>query len=249
MMATDEASASVPPSSPPPLGPLTPEQQRLVEEARWLLPHVVREVAGRLKRLPLRIDMDAVAAEGLTLAARSYDPKLGVPFDRYAKHRARGAIFDAARRELRDLQRIQCAVREAGTDVLTYEKPRGDAFQDGDAEVQGHLDAYCATHLAAMFASQAGEMARAVGEQRFVLAEEQRRAREALERALVGLDDREQTLVRLHYFQGRDMRQVAKELRVSYPSVHRYRNKVLERLGIRLRAAGVTEAPAGGLEP
>ncbi|MEJ7732988.1 MAG: sigma-70 family RNA polymerase sigma factor [Polyangiaceae bacterium] len=247
MMAADDASATAPPSPPVLSAPLSAEQQRMVEQTRWLVPHIARDAARRLKQLALRIDVSALADEGLTLAARSYDPTLGVPFERYARYRATGTIFDAARREARDLQRIQCAVREAGTDVLTYEKPRGDAFHDGDADVQGHLDSYCATHLAAMFASQAGEMARAVGEERFVLAEDELHAREALDRALVGLDEREQTLVRLHYFQGQDMRQVAKALRVSYPSVHRYRNKVLERLGIRLRAAGVTQAPPGSL--
>lgn len=64
------------------------------------LPVVGYEVNAILHRLPAFVTRDDLAAAGnlgLVQAARTYDPEVGVPFDRWAKVRIRGAILDELR--------------------------------------------------------------------------------------------------------------------------------------------------------
>lgn len=64
------------------------------------LPVVGYEVSAILHRLPAHIareDLTAAGNLGLVQAARTYDPEVGVPFDRWAKVRIRGAILDELR--------------------------------------------------------------------------------------------------------------------------------------------------------
>lgn len=79
------------PSSPTAGGLLSPaDQNRLIR----------REVAAFLRGVPIDEapieDLEAAARLGLEEAAASYDPRLGVPFGAFARHRVRGAIRDTA---------------------------------------------------------------------------------------------------------------------------------------------------------
>src|SRR3954451_24409946 len=59
-----------------------------------LVGHIVRET---MARVPSHVDRDDLTSAGLTAlvqAARSYDAERGVPFNRYAGTRIRGAILD-----------------------------------------------------------------------------------------------------------------------------------------------------------
>lgn len=82
------------------------------------------ETNALLKRIPSHVDADdlrAAGLEALTACAHSFDPTLGVPFDRYAARRIRGALLD----ELRKLgwlpRRHRAAIRDrdAARDRLT----------------------------------------------------------------------------------------------------------------------------------
>lgn len=79
-----------------PLGS-SPEATALVEEHLPLVNHVVFQVAVHFPRHVDRDDLINAGAIGLVEAARRYDESRGVPFNRFAAQRIRGAIIDAVR--------------------------------------------------------------------------------------------------------------------------------------------------------
>lgn len=75
----------------------TPESARLIEEHLPLVRHIVFQVAVHFPRHVDRDELARAGALGLVEAARRYDESRGVPFDRFAAQRIRGAILDAVR--------------------------------------------------------------------------------------------------------------------------------------------------------
>ena len=80
--------------------------------------HVVFQVAVHFPRHVDREELATAGALGLVEAARRYDESRGVPFDRFAAQRIRGAILDAVRaadwapRSVRNLARKLEAVEQ-----------------------------------------------------------------------------------------------------------------------------------------
>ena len=72
-------------------------RKRLIEEHLPLVRHVVFQVAVHFPRHVDRDELATAGALGLVEAARRYDESRGVPFDRFAAQRIRGAILDAVR--------------------------------------------------------------------------------------------------------------------------------------------------------
>jgi RNA polymerase sigma factor for flagellar operon FliA len=78
-----------------------------------LVGHIVRET---MARVPSHVDRDDLSSAGLTAlvqAAHSYDPDRGVPFNRYASTRIRGAILD----ELRSIDWASRSVRRRAREL------------------------------------------------------------------------------------------------------------------------------------
>lgn len=75
----------------------TQDLSRLIEEHLPLVKHIVFQVAVHFPRHVDRDDLARAGALGLVEAARRYDDARGVPFDRFAAQRIRGAILDAVR--------------------------------------------------------------------------------------------------------------------------------------------------------
>ena len=73
------------------------EATRLIEQHLPLVKHIVFQVAVHFPRHVDRDDLARAGALGLVEAARRYDDSRGVPFDRFAAQRIRGAILDAVR--------------------------------------------------------------------------------------------------------------------------------------------------------
>jgi len=74
-----------------------PELSRLIEQHLPLVKHIVFQVAVHFPRHVERDELARAGALGLVEAARRYDAARGVPFDRFAAQRIRGAILDAVR--------------------------------------------------------------------------------------------------------------------------------------------------------
>src|SRR6476659_108857 len=71
--------------------------QKLIEQHLPLVRHVVFQVAVSFPRHVDREELATAGALGLVEAAGRFDESRGVPFDRFAAQRIRGAILDAVR--------------------------------------------------------------------------------------------------------------------------------------------------------
>lgn len=69
----------------------------LVRNHLILVQYAVNQTASRIPRHVSRDDLVSAGMAGLAQAARSYDATQGVPFDRFASRRIRGAILDELR--------------------------------------------------------------------------------------------------------------------------------------------------------
>ncbi len=72
-------------------------ENTLVRDHLDLVGQVVARVSARYPRHVDRQELWNAGALGLVEAARRYDPAAGIPFDRYASIRVRGAIIDSTR--------------------------------------------------------------------------------------------------------------------------------------------------------
>ncbi len=90
----------------------------LIERNLPLVKHIVFQVAVHFPRHVERDELARAGALGLVEAARRYDASRGVPFERFAAQRIRGAILDAVRaadwapRSVRNLARKLEAVEQ-----------------------------------------------------------------------------------------------------------------------------------------
>ena len=75
----------------------TKEMTAMIEANLPLVKHIVLQVAVHFPRHVEREELARAGALGLVEAARRYDESRGVPFDRFAAQRIRGAILDAVR--------------------------------------------------------------------------------------------------------------------------------------------------------
>jgi RNA polymerase sigma factor for flagellar operon FliA len=73
------------------------ERHALVEKNLPLVGYITSEVIGRLPSHVSRDDLTSAGLMALFQASRAYDPTTGVPFNRYANTRIRGAILDDLR--------------------------------------------------------------------------------------------------------------------------------------------------------
>ncbi|HVT21291.1 MAG TPA: sigma-70 family RNA polymerase sigma factor [Mycobacteriales bacterium] len=76
---------------------LSPAAAKLVEEHLSLIPALTAGMAAHYPRHADREELAQAAALGLVEAALRYDPTRGVPFERWAAARVRGAVVDAIR--------------------------------------------------------------------------------------------------------------------------------------------------------
>jgi len=76
---------------------MEPELAELIESNLPLVKHIVFQVAVHFPRHVDRDELARAGALGLVEAARRYDAGRGVPFERFAAQRIRGAILDAVR--------------------------------------------------------------------------------------------------------------------------------------------------------
>jgi RNA polymerase sigma factor FliA len=78
-----------------------------------LVGHIVRETMGRVPSHVSRDDLTSAGLTALVQAAQAFDEERGVPFERYAATRIRGAILD----ELRSVDWASRSVRRRARDL------------------------------------------------------------------------------------------------------------------------------------
>ena len=88
-------------------------QTELIRGHMPLVGHLVRETLGRVPSHVNRDDLTSAGLTALVQAAQGYDASRGVPFDRYAATRIRGALLD----ELRSVDWASRSVRRRARDL------------------------------------------------------------------------------------------------------------------------------------
>ncbi len=113
-------------------------QKQLIEQHLPLVRHVVFQVAVNFPRHVDRDELATAGALGLVEAARRYDESRGVPFDRFAAQRIRGAILDAVRaadwapRSVRNMARkLEAAEQRLATNLGRVATPAETAEELG----------------------------------------------------------------------------------------------------------------------
>jgi RNA polymerase sigma factor for flagellar operon FliA len=225
------------------LSRLTEEQKALVASASDQVELIARRMAPRLRAYFELHELVALGHLGLIEAAQSYDATLGVPFSGYATFRVRGAMLDAAKKEAGQAKVLLLAARSAGCEYASMIPAAGNVLTEGEDESRARLRAMSDGIVASMFAALAGAHPHASADEAFASREQREQAITALDSATRMLPERERRLVDLHYRDSLDLKDVARELRVSYSTCRRYHQAVLERLGKQLRAVGITASP------
>ena len=95
-------------------------EDALVRAHLPLVQYLVAEVSQRIPAHVSRDDLESAAMAGLAQAARSFDAERGVPFDRFASRRIRGALLDELRSRdwaTRSMRSSARAVHKAGDEL------------------------------------------------------------------------------------------------------------------------------------
>ena len=100
------------------------EQEELIRTHMPLVGHLVRDMLSRIPNHIHRDDLTSAGLHALVTAARGWDPTRGIPFNRFATTRIRGAILDELRsldwatRSVRAKARTTDATRQSLTTTL-----------------------------------------------------------------------------------------------------------------------------------
>jgi len=243
--ATAPPPGSVAGAGAPPVGATGDRrevQRRLVEENLPLVHYAVAEVAHRVPRHVGRDTLVSAAMYGLAQAARAFDPSRGVPFDRYANRRIKGALLDELRGNDWAARTVRSRARELNdaTDRLAARGSTAPTAADvaremGIDEEAGHRlrdDVHRATILDLDgLLGDGGEewlVSRSDADPADVLVHRERAA--YLADAVAALPERLRTVVVGYFLEERPMQEIADELGVSESRISQLRAEALDLL-------------------
>ncbi len=219
------------------------ERARLVVRHLDLAHRAARSIYPRVKAHVELDELVALASSGLAEAAQRYEPDRGATFNTYAWYRVQGAVIDGLRK-LTALPRREWAKLVALRAASEYLEHRGDrdagAAQRGIAPASG-ADALTAikdamsairtiyiTSLDAMTDDgfdPAAEPTMSVDDKI-----DTTRLAHRLAKAFAALPDRERRLMRLHYWEGKNLLEAGAELGMSKSWASRTHAQAVERL-------------------
>ncbi|MFO0588742.1 MAG: sigma-70 family RNA polymerase sigma factor [Polyangiaceae bacterium] len=208
--------------------PLTAAQQKLVAASLQWARDVVRRLGIRYGAVLERKDIEQLAAEGLSRAARGYDRERGVPFTVYALKFVRGSVKRAGNFERR--------FHDSLFDAADAVREEGDLFEETDEDARDKLFAHAEVAAAEMFGGGLGRatglLARTGEDSMFqAITHQQVRA------ALTTLPDRPREVVERRIFEGQEVDTVADAMNISSATVRRDYQDGLRRLARRLGGA------------
>jgi RNA polymerase sigma factor for flagellar operon FliA len=228
--------------------PPGPQVEKLVQENLPLVGYVVRETMARVPGHVQRDDLASAGMYALVLAAQAYDAERGVPFNRYATTRIRGAIVD----ELRGLDWASRSVRRRSRQI---EELRGDLAVRLGRPASGAELAQALGLSADELAAHQKDVSRAsvtslnavqdAGADQFLPSGgptpqevlEQREKVAYLQDAVVHLPERLRAVVQGYFFEERPMAELAAELGVSESRISQMRAEALVLLRDALNSA------------
>lgn len=216
----------------------TPETEALILDHTALVGHIVRET---MTRVPSHVDRDDLTSAGLLAlvqAARAFDADRGVPFNRYAATRIRGAIVDELRsidwasRSVRRRSRELDATRSRLATLLgrpATQAEVADATGLSVSEVVGNDDDVARAQVLSLHASEDDS----IGETLVGNAPDPQRALEHRERltylteAVAELPERLRLVVEQYFLNERPMAEIAQTLGVTESRISQLRAEAL----------------------
>ncbi len=244
------------------------ELSRLIEANLPLVKHIVFQVAVHFPRHVDRDELARAGALGLVEAARRYDESRGVPFDRFAAQRIRGAILDAVRaadwapRSVRNLARkLEAVEQRLATELGRVPNPAEmadalDMTRDELSRLQDRMFRSVVLALEHEVSKDSDEdltLVDVLCDRSSVEPLEELEARElhTYLRDAVGLLPERQRLVIVGYFlEGRTSQELARFLGVTESRVSQLRSEALQMLkeGIEAQYTGqATARPEGSV--
>lgn len=209
---------------------------------RDLLP-LVRALARRVRRMVPGANHDDLIGDGsigLIRAVDAFDPALGVPLERYARRVILGAMLNGIRRLDPISERVRRTLRcaERARFALAHELGSLPSPQAMESRVPGleraRIEAHRGTPLSLDATLPLGERLEIDhgGDPQTIAAARAQRA--AVRRAIAALPERQRTIIFAHYFEGRPLRAIYRELRVSPQRVSQLHLLALRRLRAEL---------------
>jgi RNA polymerase sigma factor for flagellar operon FliA len=243
------------------------ELSRLIEAHLPLVKHIVFQVAVHFPRHVDRDELARAGALGLVEAARRYDESRGVPFDRFAAQRIRGAILDAVRaadwapRSVRTLaRRLESVEQRLATELgrVPSANEMASALGMTDAELARLQDRLFRSVVLALEheVNDAGEedltLVDVLRDRSVVEPLEELETRELhayLRDAVNLLPERHRLVVVGYFLEGRTSQELARFLGVTESRVSQLRSEALTMLkeGIEAQYAGPVAAPEGSI--
>jgi RNA polymerase sigma factor for flagellar operon FliA len=199
------------------------EQHRLIQEHLGYVRSIAAKVKQSLQAPQLDFDeLVAFGSKGLVEAAQRFDPTRGVAFTTYSYYRIRGAIFDGLR-QTGWLNRSQYArFSEAANSYLENHSERESsreqhATTSAEETVRTMTDTLQDLAVIFLTSFNANEQRELADRQTLDGSQslEGKETREAVQRALQGLPEKERLLVDYYYFQGLSLAESGKKLGLS----------------------------------
>lgn len=203
-----------------------------------LVGHIVRETMGRVPSHVSRDDLTSAGFTALVQAARAFDDARGVPFERYAATRIRGAVLDelrsvdwasrSVRRRARDLSETRSALANAlGRTPTNAEVARAAGISE--EEVVANDDDVARAQVLSLHAPATASIddllpTRAPSPEEAVEHEERLTY---LREAVAELPERLQKVVREYFFEERPMADIAADLEVTDSRISQMRAEAL----------------------
>jgi RNA polymerase sigma factor for flagellar operon FliA len=218
------------------------DEEQLIREHLFLVHRTVVQTAARIPSHVSRDDLLSAGMAGLAHAARHYDPQRGVPFDRYAATRIRGAVldelrgFDWASRPVRTKARNLASLTESLTSALGRRPTEQELAEAAGLTLEALQRLSGDVHRSVVLNYEA---IIETGDAEFLLPaaadnpEEELLMRERimfLSAALHALPERLQTVIRGYFFEERTVTEIAGDLGVTQSRVSQLRTEALELL-------------------
>lgn len=241
------------------------DRAALVEAHLPLVKHVVLQVAGHFPRHVDRQELARAGALGLVEAGQRFEPDRGVPFDRFAARRIRGAILDAVRavdwapRSVRAVGRaLEAAEQDLANEHGTAPTPvqLAQAMGMTEAELAAVRDRVFRSVVLALEHGVTGSgdngenltLGEVLADRTAAEPAEDLEARELLgylRDAVRLLPDRHRTVVIGYFLSGRTSAELAQDLGVTESRISQVRSEALAMLrdGIEAQYATPSDAP------
>lgn len=222
------------------------ETNQLVRDHLDLVGRTVAKVSARYPRHVDREELWNAGALGLVEAARRFNPDSGIPFERYAAIRIRGAIIDSTRtrdwasrsvrRRYREMEETSSGLRDSTgrePDRETLAKALGVTVDELD-KTQAQSAASMLLYLDHQRPDDSVSLRDTIVDQDTSVqpeaALEQREMLGTLRTAVVGLPPTHAEVVKRYYFDGEMLQDIAKDLGVTQARVSQIRSEALTSL-------------------